>query len=112
MTSVVADTHALIWYIFDVDRLSETALTALEQAVNVGNPIYISAITIIEISYLVERGRFAQEVLTRILNALDDPMLALYLYLWLAIFQELLDKLTGQRFLICLIGLLQLPLFL
>ncbi|MDZ7957568.1 MAG: PIN domain-containing protein [Aulosira sp. DedQUE10] len=79
MTSVVADTHALIWYIFDVDRLSETALTALEQAVNGGNPIYISAITIIEISYLVERGRIAEEVLTRILNALDDPNVGIVL---------------------------------
>jgi predicted nucleic-acid-binding protein len=45
----------------------------LEQAVNSGNPIYISAITVIEIAYLVEKGRFAEEVLTRILNALDDP---------------------------------------
>ncbi|MBW4560951.1 MAG: type II toxin-antitoxin system VapC family toxin [Mojavia pulchra JT2-VF2] len=79
MTSVVADTHALIWYIFDVNRLSQTALTALEQAVNAGNPIYISAITIIEISYLVERGRIAEEVLTRILNALDDPNVGIVL---------------------------------
>ncbi|MFB2978382.1 hypothetical protein [Microseira sp. BLCC-F43] len=39
MTSVVTDTHALIWYIFDLDRLSEAALTAFEQAVNAGNPI-------------------------------------------------------------------------
>lgn len=30
MISVVADTHTLIWYIFELDRLSETALTALE----------------------------------------------------------------------------------
>ncbi|MBD2165859.1 type II toxin-antitoxin system VapC family toxin [Calothrix sp. FACHB-156] len=79
MISVVADTHALIWYIFDVDKLSATALTALEQAVNAGNPIYISAITIIEISYLVEKGRFAEEVLTRILNALDDPNVGIVL---------------------------------
>ena len=73
MTSVVADTHALIWYIFDLARLSEAALIALEQAVNAGNPIYVSAISIVEISYLVEKGRLAEEVLTRILNALDDP---------------------------------------
>jgi PIN domain nuclease of toxin-antitoxin system len=68
MTSVVADTHTLIWYVFDLQRLSETALTALEQAVNTGNPIYVSAITVIEIAYLVEKGCFAEEVLTRILN--------------------------------------------
>ncbi|MEA5601793.1 type II toxin-antitoxin system VapC family toxin [Nostoc sp. UHCC 0252] len=79
MTSVVADTHALIWYIFDLERLSKTALTALEQAVSDGNPIYVSAISVVEISYLVEKGRFAQEVLTRILNALDDPNVGIVL---------------------------------
>ncbi len=79
MTSVVADTHTLIWYVFDLQRLSETALTALEQAVNTGNPIYVSAITVIEIAYLVEKGRFAEEVLTRILNALDDPNIGIIL---------------------------------
>lgn len=79
MTSVVADTHTLIWYVFDLQRFSEAALTALEQAVNAGNPIYVSAITVIEIAYLVEKGRFAEEVLTRILNALDDPNVGIVL---------------------------------
>ncbi|HAX78159.1 MAG TPA: VapC toxin family PIN domain ribonuclease [Cyanobacteria bacterium UBA11372] len=79
MTSVVTDTHALIWYIFDLERLSEAALTAFEQAINAGNPIYVSAISIVEISYLVERGRLAEEVLTRILNALDDPNVGIVL---------------------------------
>jgi hypothetical protein len=41
MTSVVSDTHTLIWYVFDLQRLSEAALTALEQAVNTGNPIKV-----------------------------------------------------------------------
>ena len=72
MPSVVADTHTLIWYIFELPRLSLTALTALEQAINEGNLIYFSAISIVEISYLIERGRLAGEVLTRILNAADD----------------------------------------
>jgi PIN domain nuclease of toxin-antitoxin system len=79
MTSVLADTHALIWYIFDLDRLSKTALTALEQAVNGGNPIHVSAISVVEIAYLVEKGRFTEEVLTRILNALDDPNVGIVL---------------------------------
>ncbi|NEP60550.1 MAG: type II toxin-antitoxin system VapC family toxin [Symploca sp. SIO2G7] len=79
MTPVVADTHTIIWYIFDLARLSEAALTTLEEAVNAGNPIYVSAISIVEISYLVEKGRLAEEVLTRILNALDDPNLGITL---------------------------------
>ncbi|MBD0385821.1 MAG: type II toxin-antitoxin system VapC family toxin [Nostoc sp. C3-bin3] len=79
MTSVVADTHTLIWYMFDLERLSKTALTALEKAVNDGNPIYVSAISVVEIAYLVEKGRFAEEILTRILNPLDDPNLGIVL---------------------------------
>ena len=79
MTSVVADTHTLIWYIFDLRRLSETALTTLEQAVNGGNPIYVSAISVVEIAYLVEKGRFTEEALKRILNALDDPKVGIVL---------------------------------
>ncbi|MFB2838443.1 type II toxin-antitoxin system VapC family toxin [Floridanema evergladense] len=79
MPSVVADTHTLIWYIFELPRLSATALTALEQAVNEGNFIYFSAITIVEISYLIERGRLAGEVLTRVLNAADDPNVGILL---------------------------------
>ncbi|NJM62094.1 MAG: type II toxin-antitoxin system VapC family toxin [Oscillatoriales cyanobacterium RU_3_3] len=79
MPSVVADTHTLIWYIFELPRLSAAALTALEQAVNEGNCIYFSAITIVEISYLIERGRLAGEVLTRVLNAADDPNVGILL---------------------------------
>ncbi|WP_373536483.1 type II toxin-antitoxin system VapC family toxin [Microcoleus sp.] len=79
MPSVVADTHTLIWYIFELPRLSPAALTALEQAVNEGNFIYFSAITIVEISYLIERGRLAGEVLTRVLNAADDPNVGIVL---------------------------------
>ncbi|MGB3264766.1 MAG: type II toxin-antitoxin system VapC family toxin [Microcoleus sp.] len=79
MPSVVADTHTLIWYIFELPRLSPAALTALEQAVNEGDFIYFSAITIVEISYLIERGRLAGEVLTRVLNAADDPNVGIVL---------------------------------
>ncbi|MCL1468749.1 type II toxin-antitoxin system VapC family toxin [Argonema galeatum] len=79
MPSVVADTHTMIWYIFELPRLSAAALTALEQAVNEGNFIYFSAITIVEISYLIERGRLAGEVLTRVLNAADDPNVGILL---------------------------------
>jgi PIN domain nuclease of toxin-antitoxin system len=79
MTSVVADTHTLIWYIFDLERLSKTALTALEQTVNAGNPIYISAISVVEIAYLVEKRRLTEEVLTRTINALDDPNVGIVL---------------------------------
>lgn len=79
MTSVVADTHTLIWYIFDLNKFSEASLNALEQATNSGNPIYVSAISVVEIAYLVEKGRLPEDVFTRVLNALDDPKIGLVL---------------------------------
>ena len=73
MTSVVADTHTLIWYVCDLDKLSVPALNALDRATNTRNLIYISAISLVEIIYLVEKTRLPKEVLSRILNALDNP---------------------------------------
>ncbi|MDJ0578367.1 MAG: type II toxin-antitoxin system VapC family toxin [Xenococcaceae cyanobacterium MO_234.B1] len=79
MTSVVADTHALIWYVCDPDKLSTTALNALDRASNTGNLIYISAISLVEIVYLVEKNRLPKEVLKRIVNALDNPNIGIAL---------------------------------
>lgn len=53
MTAIVIDTHVLIWYVFDLNRLSEKALNALEQTVHNNHFIYFSAISLIEITYLV-----------------------------------------------------------
>ena len=79
MSSVVADTHALIWYICAPDKLSISALNALDRATNTGNLIYISAISLVEIVYLVEKNRLSKEVLNRILNALDSPNMGIAL---------------------------------
>ncbi|MEM8718302.1 MAG: type II toxin-antitoxin system VapC family toxin [Cyanobacteria bacterium P01_G01_bin.39] len=79
MTSVVADTHALIWYVCTSDKLSITALNTLDQTTDSGNLIYISAISLVEIVYLVEKNRLSKEVLQRIVNALDDPNIGIVL---------------------------------
>ena len=79
MTSVVADTHALIWYVCDPDKLSIPALNALDRATDTGNLIYISAISLVEIVYLVEKTRLPKEVLKRIVNALDNPNIGIAL---------------------------------
>ena len=79
MTAIVIDTHVLIWYVFDLNRLSEKALNTLEETVSNDKPIYISAISFIEITYLVEKGRIASEVLTRLKNAINSPNINLFL---------------------------------
>ncbi|MTF39008.1 type II toxin-antitoxin system VapC family toxin [Cyanobacterium aponinum] len=79
MTGVVIDTHVLIWYIFEPNRLSETALTTIEKVNITNSQIYIPSISLIEITYLVEKGRIPQEVLTRVNQAIDSPNVNLFL---------------------------------
>lgn len=49
MSSVLVDTHALIWYLFDPDRLSPAAAAALDGAAASGDEVVFSAISIVEI---------------------------------------------------------------
>ncbi|NJL19621.1 MAG: type II toxin-antitoxin system VapC family toxin [Leptolyngbyaceae cyanobacterium SM1_3_5] len=71
MIRAVADTHAVIWYIFADRRLSETARQAIEQAATDGDQIAFSSITLVEIIYLSERGRIAVDTLERLIAAVD-----------------------------------------
>jgi PIN domain nuclease of toxin-antitoxin system len=69
----VADTHAIIWYLYDDSRLSAAARSAIEAAAGVGDEIGFSSITLAEIVYLSEKGRVQAGVLARVLAALDEP---------------------------------------
>lgn len=71
--AIVADTHAIIWYLVEPERLSQVALDALEGAIAAGEPVYISAISLIEICYLIEKRRIASDLLQRILEVLNEP---------------------------------------
>jgi PIN domain nuclease of toxin-antitoxin system len=77
MTAVVADTHTIVWYLRESNRLSVAASTALEQAVNSGYPIYVSAISVVEVAYLVERYRIPEAALGQLINVLSDPQTGL-----------------------------------
>jgi PIN domain nuclease of toxin-antitoxin system len=73
MLAAIADTHAVIWYIFDDKRLSAVARASLEDAAAAGNQVGLSSITLAEIVYLAEKGRIPPETFTRLLAALDSP---------------------------------------
>ena len=60
MTAVVADTHAIIWYLVEPQRLSTNAVLSLDKATNTGQSIYISTISIVEICYLVEKKKLPE----------------------------------------------------
>lgn len=57
MSAVVTDTHALLWYINNLPDLSAPALAAMEQSEKTGYPIYVPSIVLVELRYLVEKGR-------------------------------------------------------
>ncbi|NCN87345.1 MAG: type II toxin-antitoxin system VapC family toxin [Candidatus Pacebacteria bacterium] len=73
---IVLDTHALIWWVNDSGELSEKAQQSIKKA-QVNNAIYISAISIWEISMLVKKGRLklTMDVETWIDKVLSLPML-------------------------------------
>jgi len=73
MTAVL-DTHAAIWYVFIRKKLSQDALRLIRRAVDSGRPVYVSAISIVETIYLIERGRISFEALQRLEAGLKDPM--------------------------------------
>ena len=77
MAAVVADTHAVLWYLLRSPRLSSDALTALRSATDSGDPIFLSAISLVEVQYLVERGRVPPQALRHLEAALDNPEAAL-----------------------------------
>lgn len=77
MVRLVADTHALVWYLFDDPRLSPPARDALIAADESGEAIGVSSISLVEIVYLVEKGRLQPGVLDRILEELDRRASAL-----------------------------------
>ena len=71
MLRAVADTHAVIWYIFGDARLSVTARNTIEQIAAEGNQVAFSSITLAEIVYLSERGRIDAATLDRLLRTVD-----------------------------------------
>ncbi len=92
--AAMLDTHAAIWYLFRSKELSSAALQAIRQAIDAGNAVYISAISLIEIVYLVEKGRIPAEALQKLNAALSDPASALKVAPVDAIVAEAIQKVS------------------
>lgn len=69
MKVVAADTHAALWFLEDDRRLSATAAAVLDGA----DRILLPSVCLVEITYLVEKGRLNAAVLPRVYAELDDP---------------------------------------
>lgn len=69
----VADTHTALWHLFDDVRLSPAAAEFIDQAAAVRSNIAVSAISLVEVVYLVEKKRLPRNAYADLKNALTDP---------------------------------------
>jgi PIN domain nuclease of toxin-antitoxin system len=71
MTSVLADTRAVIGYLCDRTKLSAASLEALVAAERTGR-LFVSAITLVEVRLEVGAGNLPQQVWDRLWEAVTD----------------------------------------
>jgi len=70
---VLADTHTVLWFVNDPSKLSKAVDAALSQADLAGEKIYLSAITLVEVTYLAEKGKISAADKAELLKVLLDP---------------------------------------
>jgi PIN domain nuclease of toxin-antitoxin system len=73
MIVAIADTHATIWYLFSDPRLGSAASAFIDDTIAKGDHIGVSAITIAEMVYLIEKGRIPATALNELHTATADP---------------------------------------
>jgi PIN domain nuclease of toxin-antitoxin system len=71
VTGVIADTHALIWYLLDSPRLSDSASAQFEACRTDGVRVGVASISIGEIVYLVDKGRIPAKTLPLLQEGLE-----------------------------------------
>lgn len=69
---VVADTHTILWYLYNDARLSSTANALMDTIDKAGDQIAISSVTLAEIIYLVEKGRVDLLAFERVIQAIKQ----------------------------------------
>ena len=87
MGAVVADTHTAIWYLFRSSDLSAKALAVLRGVVEAGDPIFVASVSLVEATYLIEKGglpRVALERLDQGLSGVDAAFVPVALDLTVA----------------------------
>jgi PIN domain nuclease of toxin-antitoxin system len=77
LVAAVLDTHAAVWYLLRSPSLSPKALQAIEVAFQSGEPVFLPSISLVEVIYLVEKGRLPMPALERLMAAFENPSAAL-----------------------------------
>lgn len=69
----VLDTHTILWFLSGDARLSVTARNFIVNASVAGNELAISSITLIEMVYLIEKGKVPAGRFTQIIRMTRQP---------------------------------------
>ena len=78
MIAAIADTHTTIWYLFSDLRLGKAASDFIDSAIAKGDHIGVSAISIAEMIYLVEKGRIPANAVRDLQDATANPKAVLH----------------------------------
>jgi len=77
MIVAIADTHAAIWYLFSDPRLGSEASAFIDATIANGDHIGVSAISLAEMVYLIEKGRIPASALNDLHTSIADPQAVL-----------------------------------
>lgn len=69
----VADTHTVIWALLRPERLSQQAKAVFQEAQRRRLKMAVPSICLVEVTYLVEKGRLDAATRDFLLQALQDP---------------------------------------
>jgi PIN domain nuclease of toxin-antitoxin system len=72
MPNAVTDTHALIWYLQNDNRLSPVASRYFDDCEHDRGRIWTPSVCLVEIVYLAEKGRIPGDTLEQILKRLGE----------------------------------------
>jgi PIN domain nuclease of toxin-antitoxin system len=70
---LVVDTHTAVWYLHQDGRLSRQAESEIDNALAAGQPIHVPSISLVELVYLVDKGRIPAAVAELVDRVLRDP---------------------------------------
>lgn len=73
MADVAVDTHSIVWFLSRDPQLSSKSRDALRSTTAAGDVIHVPSICLVELIYLVEKGRLPAAARERFIQALDDP---------------------------------------
>ena len=72
MDDIAIDTNIVVWYFTGPKISSDSAQSVIAKAQESGGFIYVPSITIVELTYLLEKNRIPVEVIDKLREALDD----------------------------------------